>query len=302
MAGVTLAEAKRSVQLSEPRLAGLYQSFLNNAPVLKYLPFENVLGSTITWTKEKTLPTTAFRAVDAAYTAASAVTETESVTLKILGGKFNADRAVVKMMTESALQTQWRMQEKSLARVWENNFFNGVDAAGAFTGLFTRVAAAETTYAGTNGAALNLGMLDEIITDCEGDNKVLWMNESIYLSIQKLARTKSNVNFMPNNFGEYVLTFNNIPIEMAGKKADNTQILLFDETRGTSDVTSSVYCTAFGDDGVQGLQNRPMERILNDENTPAGAYEVEWINNYGVMTTKSATAVKGILDSAVIDS
>ena len=301
--GLTIAQAKQSVQSKDPLLAGVMQTFVDNAPILEYLPFSNQIGQTISWVRELALPTSAFRAIDESYgfTGVNGTTERKTEDLKILGTKCNVDRAVVKMLGTEPIQTQHRMQIKSVARTFSENFFIGDGTNNSFTGLEARIASGQKIAMADDGAAFTLEALDEALIKCKGTGKIIWVPQETFLSMQKLARGKSNVNYLPDNFGQWILTYNGYPVRVPGEKVDEAQILTFSETQGNSSVTASVYVTAINEDGVKGVQTSPIEIITSLTNTVAGAYEVEWLTNWLLSTKYSAIRVHGITDVAVTD-
>ena len=300
---MTLAQAILGVQQKQPTIAGIMAVFVQNSTVLQKLRFETEKTDKVSWTRELALPTSASRALNAAFAASDPTLKDESENLKIYGTKFEADRALVEMGKAATIANAQIMQLKSVARTFSTDWFKGTGAGTGFSGLQVRILSGQTiaSQAAVNGAVLSLSDLDTLIASCEGNDKVLWASLPVYLSIQKKVRTSANVNYLPNNFGQFVLTYNGIPIMLAGKTVAGDQILDFSETKGSSSVATSIYCTSFDGDGVVGTQTSQMHTIITDPNNVATNYDVEWINNYRVSVPDVAWRLEGIIAGDVVD-
>ena len=298
---MTIAQAAMAYQKNDPTLAGIAATFVQNASVLQYMPFSNVVGQTTSFVRESALPTTAARALNAAYTASDATLAKASADLKIYGGKFEADRALIKMEGESNILVSQNLQQKSLARKWQDDFFTSDGSSNTITGLESTIAAGQKIPTATNGDPLSLSLLEEAIIKCTGQTKKIFVSTELYLLLQKKSRTSANVNYLPDQFGRFMLTYAGYEVVLAGKDASNAEILGFDETQGTSDVTTSLYVVGFGGDGTSGIQSSDMVRYVLDKESPAINYDLEWINNYIIRDLNSAWRVHGITNDIVIN-
>ena len=293
--GLTIAEGLRARQISDPTIAGVIRTFVDNAPVLDVMQFSNYIGQTISVNRWKTLNTSAFRAVDANYTASAGVTEKITEDLKIAGGRVEIDRAVRKMAGEEAVAEQRAMQVASLARLYQYSFLKGDGTSNSFTGLQARCTGDQAIANGD--AALDLNNLNNAIIALRGgENARIIMGAGMEARLWQKANENSQVNYMPGEFGVKPATYNGVPIMRGGEDASDAEILDFSETNSTT----SIYVVGFNGSGVCGIQNRDIE-VLNPNGTEAidSSFDIEWLTNFMVKTDRSAYRISGITDAAL---
>ena len=293
----TLAEYKKGTD--DPRKAGIIQTFLDEAPLTRGLPFMSVNGSTIKETKKKTLNTTAFRAINNDFVSSEGEIEEISEALKIIGGKITVDRAIETMEGKGRVALSQMMMVQSIARGYNNAVFNGDGTGNSFTGLKARIHA-DQTLAPTAAGALSLGLLDEAIEELAGSNPVIMCNTKMYSRFTQAMRNSGvagNINFETNQFGERVATYAGIPIVKAGRKADDSEVLGFDEA---SDTTSLFVVALDEARGVCGVQNGQLNYFAPQRESVANEYDIEWYTNFVLQAKRSALRINGITDSAII--
>jgi len=300
--GVSLAEYMRSVQVKDPKLAGVVKIFTMNAPILgdsqnlgarlPSLKWENTVGGAISWVREKTAATTAWRAVGTEFVATTGETEKVSEDLKVGGGKVEIDRVLLKRGDMNGVVTQQTMLISSFARTWNAAFYKGDGNNNSFTGLQTRISGSQSVD--NLGGGINLYALDKILLDIRGTDKVIVMGAGVAARLMQAAKTSTNVNYTPANYGQSPATYNGIPILLAGEDNTEAEILGFTEAGDTS----SVYVLSLGDTGVVGAQTAPLELVYTDPNKVDSGYIVEWDNNYIIKTKRSAYRLRNIIDAA----
>lgn len=307
MAGVTLAEYMRAVQVSDPTLAGVVRTYIDNAPILGQaqnigaplpaLGFQNTVGGKVSFTRQKTLPATAFRAIGTEFDATVGETETVSEDLKIGGGRVQFDRALINRGGEQGAIEQQAMMIASFARNWNKSFYKGDGGSNSFTGLQARLTTAGKNLIDNEDAGLNLYLLDKVLLNVRGDNLVLAMGRGMAARLQQGAKTLRNVNYTPATYGVSPATYSGVPILLAGEETDESEILDFGETADTT----SIYVMSLGETGVVGAQTKPMEVFW-----PTGRQEVdspfivEWDSNFIIKNPRSAIRIKGIKDAAIV--
>jgi len=289
----TLAEYKKGKD--DPRLQGLIELYLDNAPFLNHTELVNVIGSAVTHTAETTLNTTAFRAVGAAYTASEGVVTETTTNLKIAGGKITVDRALLKMQGEQRFAWSQAMQVKSLARLMSYSFFKGDGTSNTFSGLQSL-----NTVSVANGAtALSLAKLDEAVATIEGSNTVMYVGTGMYSRLSAAMRNTSvagNIYYEPNQFGQQVMYYAGIPIVRAGKDGSDAEILDFSETTSTT----SIYLVSSDENGTVFFQNDGIQYYDIDKGSDvASGYDIEWIGAPAILNPASCVRVSGITNAAV---
>lgn len=287
-----LAEYKKQSQ--DPLRQGVIQTFIDNAPVLNFLKFDQINGGAIEFNIEKVLPTTGFRAINAPYISSEGEIETKTEALKVAGGKITVDRATRKMYGDARLATSIDMKVKSLARTFSVAFFKGDGTGDSFTGLQSRA----TTTIDQGTGALSLSNLRRAKVTSQGSGKVYFMGEEMYLRLSDAVNdpTLSNVTRSVDAFGNEVLFFAGVPCVIAGADASGDQILDFTETTSTT----SIYLVCFDPNGVAGVQNGDMETYYLNQKDVNEGFDIEWLVNYLLQDPKSVVRVLGITDAPVV--
>jgi hypothetical protein len=111
------------------------------------------------------------------------------------------------------------------------------------------------SQAGANGAALVTADVMTLQDRVVGTNsqKVLIMNKQDRRALTNLVVTAAG-GAAVRDVGSLIDNFNGSPIEVLDEDGDEAAILGKDETRGSSNVTSSIYCIRFGGDGGRGVR------------------------------------------------
>lgn len=301
---LTLAEA--AVMSTNMLRRGVMETFVDNSPVLARLPFVDIDGNALEYRREATLPGAAFRAVNAGYTESTGTFTSETAGVKILGGDADVDVFIQKTRSnqydQRALQSSLKL--KAVARKFTETFFEGDDTvdANSFDGLRTMITGAQVLSAGTNGAALTLTMLDDLLAAVDGD-PILYMTDWLIRKVNALVRATGGTVAEPlEAYGRRWFSYAGVPMVAAGKASDNaTEILGFDETQGSSSIAASIYAARFAEgDGVAGLQAAGGidARDLGElETKPAFRLRVEWYPGLAIFSTRAAARLKGVLQA-----
>lgn len=302
---VTLAEA--AVLSTDQVQAAVIETFVNESPILARLPFMEIEGNAYQYTQESALPGIGFRAVNAAWTESTGAFANFTEGLKIMGGEFYVDRFIQRTRSNLRDQfaTQARLKAKAAAIKFTETFFEGDDTVdvNSFDGLRVRLTGAQVLSAGTNGAALTLDMLDDLLAGVTGGADAIFLDQWLIRKINKLVRSSGQVELESREaFGRNVLVYNNVPLVDAGKGLDGTtSILGFDETQGSSAITASIYAVKFGEEeAVSGLANGGLPEVypLGElQAKPSYAGRIEWYVGIGIFQGKAAARIKGLLQT-----
>jgi ribosomal protein S18 acetylase RimI-like enzyme len=297
---LTLVEAAK---LSNDVLQrGVIETFARNSAVLEQLPFMEIAGNSYMYNQEQTLPGVGFRAVNDGYTESAGVINQQSEGLVIAGGDVDVDRFIVQtrgnINDQRAIQTE--MKVKALALTWTKTFFEGDVGTdpNAFDGLQKRLSGDQVITAGTDGAALTIAMLDELIDAVEGEPDVLYASKAMRRKIKGLIQGHNGYSEGDYDaFGRKVMTYGGIPIRAIETDAQGNEILGFDETQGTATDTGSIYAVKFAPEQyTSGLQNGGINvRDLGELDTkPAFRTRIEWYPGLAVFHPRAAARLKGI--------
>jgi hypothetical protein len=284
-----------------PLASGVVEIFARENPVLANLGFVNIAGNAFKYNIEQTLPGIAFRGFNQSYTESTGVINSLTESLTILGGDSDLDIAQVKMGTadNDSRAIHDALKAKSLTLSWLKTFFAGDSAVdvNSFDGLNKRLTGNQVISAGTNGAALTLDLLDQLIDQVTGSPTLLLMNKATRRKIVALGRQSGVITVGRDYFGREVDHYQGVPLGIVEEGADGLPILTQTETQGTSNLTSSIYAVKFGPDALHGIQTEPLSvRDLGElETKPALRTRMEWYSGLVVRHPKAAARLKGLI-------
>jgi hypothetical protein len=284
-----------------PLTSGVVEIFASENPVLERLPFINIAGNAYKYNRETTLPGIAFRDFNTGYTESTGVVNPVTESLTILGGDSDYDVAQIKMGTgdNDSRAVHDAMKSKAATLKWLKTFFDGDTAVDAleFDGLNKRLVGNQVISAGTNGAQLDLDMLDKLVDAVIGSPSVLLMNKAMRRKVRALARNSTTLTITRDFFGREVDAYAGVPIGIVEDDASGTAILGFDETQGSSNATGSIYAVRVGADTFHGIQTEPIDvRDLGEiEAKPAKRTRIEWYSGLALKHPRTAARLKGVL-------
>ena len=247
--------------------AGVIKMFDEINPIAKEAIWDGVDGASYKYRKQTSLPTTGWRLVNGTVTPSNGTVNEEVEKLLILTGEVRLDRAEVKLQGRgdkalSLKAEQYDMLVQSASNTLSQAFFEGddiVDTA-SLVGLRNRLTGNQVIRAATNGTALTLALLDQLIAAVPfpaNGKKVLYMNRTDSMTVTTLLRAAgvSSVHIIgkPGDTGMQVDSYGGCPIRIVETTGDGTSILSKDEQCGSSAVTSSIYCVAWGTNLVKML-------------------------------------------------
>lgn len=313
---ITLAEAQKNVQ--DALQIGVIDEFRKSSYLLDNLTFDDAVsptggGATLTYayTRLKTQPTAATRAINAEYTPSTIEKERHTVDLKVFGGSFEIDRVISNMggiVSEVTLQTEQKV--KAARALFNDMFINGDSAteATAFDGLDKALTGSDTEYNTSTAIDLStsalvtanymsfLDMLDEFLSGLDGEASFIGSNSKLMAKIRACARRAGMYQVTKNDFGQQIERYGNTPLVDFGAKAgSNTNVVAIDGTAGTT----SLYAGRLGLDGLHGVSMAgvsPVNIWLPDFKT-AGAVkkgEVEMVAAMALKASKAAGVFRKI--------
>lgn len=300
-----------SAKLSQNTLQkGVIAEFVQNAPVLQYLPFMEIQGNAYAYNREDSLPGIAFRGVNEGYTESTGVVNQLTESLAIMGGDADVDRFI--QQTRSNINDQraihTAMKTKAAAYKFQDTFFNGdvgVDSK-SFDGLKKRLTGSQVISAATNG--LNIGdeanydtfleALDALLYQTRGRADALFMDSKTMIRLNTIARKLGFHETSVDALGRPVTVYNGVPILDAGDTADGNKVITHAETAGTSSKTTSIYAVKFGaDEYTSGLTNGGvMVTDLGEvQDKPVFRTRIEFYTGLALFDGKSAARLSGII-------
>jgi len=290
---VTLVDAARLT--TDMLLRGVIETVIEDSPILQVLPFETIQGNSLKYNQEVSPGTAAFYGVNATWTEGTATFQQRTATLSILGGDADVDNFIQRTLSDQNDQraTQIAMKAKAVRRQFETAFVTGDSAtdANSFDGLRKLIPSSQTKDAGTNGAALTLAMLDELVDLVKGGKPdVLLMSRRSRRKLKSLMQASTHYIETGDQFGRRVMLYDGIPVVHSDFVPD-------DETLGSGTALSSVYALSFGfGDALGGLQNGGIDVIDVGqlETKDAVRTRIRWYVGLALFRDNACARLRGI--------
>ena len=223
--------------------------------------------------------------------------------LRILAGDVDVDNFLqeVESDTNDQLAVQIAKKAKAVGRLYHKTLAQG-DAAvdvKSFDGISKLVSAGQTLLAGTNGAALTLSMLDQLLDQVPNGADVIVMRRGTVRAFRSLLRAaggNSAADYMNENFGRPMLHHSGVPIIV-------NDFLPGNETAGSGSNLCSIYAMRLNEaDGMHGLYGGEsaglrVEDIGTVQNKDAQRIRVKWYCGLALKSTKSLARLSGITNA-----
>lgn len=293
------AEAEK---LSRSELVrGVIEEIITKDSVFNVLPFVPVNGKAYVYNRENTISEGDFLDPNDTVNEGAATFTEITTKLRILAGDVDVDKFLMETMgdTNDQLAVQIALKGKALARKFERTLAIGNSGTNAkeFDGMAVLATAGQTLTAGANGAAMTLGMLDQLIDLVPNGADAIVMRSGTIRAFKDLLRTVGGgtdaAMLQLENFSRPMLTHNGIPILV-------NDFLPGNETQGSSSVTCSVYAVRLNElDGLHGIYGGPsagirVEEVGTVQNKDAWRVRLKWYTGLALKSTQSLARLKGV--------
>lgn len=260
-------------------LEGVVETVINDSPVLQRLPFIEIVGNGLTYNRENDAATAEFYSVGDTWDEDTPTFTQVTTALTILGGDADVDNYLSR--TRSNVQdleaAVIALKAKAVQQAFDDTFINGNTSSDpkAFEGVDRLCVSGQTVAMATNGAALTLARLDEMIDAVKGGKPdMLLMSRRTRRSLTALARATGSgvVEQDRDEFGRMVQYYDGIPVGVNDYISDA-------KTVGSSSDCSTVYAVQFGEGGLVGLTGPgglTIERVGALETKDATRIRVKW--------------------------
>lgn len=280
---VTLLQSALTAEANgEFKKAGVLKTFADSSPLLAAMPMLPIQGSAFAWTRQASLGSAGFRAVNGSFSESAGTVETRTVAMKIIGGDLDVDEFLVQAHGPAHRAIQEQAKAALIAQTISYQIIKGSVAGGGgstgdangFDGLQVRYGGgfgstpvvdggenAAQILQNSGGGALSMRSLDEAIQAVENPTHLL-MAKKMRVNIQAFLRGSSSVQMVKDEYGRLVTTYNGLPIldaDVLGTVSGLEQIG-FNEN---NDSSTSIYCLSLTDMGlcmptVGGVQVRDL--------------------------------------------
>src|SRR3990172_2481149 len=251
-------------------LAGVVEEIVDASPMFAFLPFDTVLGNSLTYNRENTLGTAQFYDPGEVWVESTPTVTAVTAKLKIAGGDADLDDflALTRSNEQDLRATMLSMKVKALVRSIEN----------------------ELIY----------GDVDEINALVKpGPPDALIMSRRSRRQIKKLARSQGwdlALN-TPQGLNRPINFYNDIPIFINDFITDTEDCVDGGFGGKTGDDTSSIFAVKFGAEGLHGIdggQGIIIEDVGALETKDASRIRVKWYMSLVLMSTKALARLSGV--------
>ncbi|MBI4303307.1 MAG: phage major capsid protein, partial [Chloroflexi bacterium] len=284
---MTLAEAAKLS--NDMLLQGVVETIVKDSPVLRTLPFIEIVGNGLTYNQENALPSIDFYDVGDTWAESTPTFTQKTANLKIMGGDADVDNFL--KATRSNIQdlesAVIELKAKALKDKFEDTFIygNATSSPKQFDGLKklidTASAGDQVIAAGASGATLALSMLDQLIDAVKGGKPdILLMSRRSRRKINALVRAAGSIMETDRDkWGNFVQFWDSIPIGVNDWILDTHVVAGGVETATTGGDCSTIYAVQFGEGALAGLTapgQLTVERIGSLETKDASRTRIKW--------------------------
>jgi hypothetical protein len=281
---------------------GIVQKITNESVFFRRLRFIPVPTFTYNYPRQETLGGIAFRGINESYTADTGVVNPLIETISIFGGIVQTDRQLVNAGGNDARANSIAAKTRKAGLFFDKYCVDGDPATDPkqFMGLNARITGAQLLNMGTNGGPIDLATLNQALDSVVGDNskKIIVCNKFVRRKIKTLLLAAAGGAAVAD-FGPSIQTYDGATFEILDEDGDEAPILGFDETQGSSNVTTSLYVIRPGEDAegeyMQGLVKNSM--VEHEALAMTGvSYQdlVEMAGGIAVFHPRAVCRIKGI--------
>jgi hypothetical protein len=304
---LTLTEASKLS--NDMLLRGVVETIIKDSPVLQRMPFIEVMGNSLTYNQEKTLPDIDFYDVGDTWNESTPTFEQKTANLKIIGGDADVDnflkatRSNVQDLEAAVIE----MKAKALRHKFEEIFIYGDSESSAkqFDGIRklidTETGSEQVVAVSAAGDTLTLDKLDELIDAVKGGKPdMLLMSRRSRRKINSLVRESGSMLATDRDgWGNFIQLWDGIPIGVNDWILDTHTVAGGVETATTGGDCSTIYAIQFGEGALCGLSSPgflQVEPVGQLENKDASRTRVKWYCSMALFSSVKAAALVGVQD------
>lgn len=307
MASITLAESAKLTQ--NKLLAGVIENIVTVDQMYQYLPFMDVEGNALQYSRENALGDVQTLAVGSSITANSAASFTTVTTgLTTIIGDAYVNGLIQQTRSNYTDQTQVQIgsKVKSIGRTYSSLVVNGDSSSDAtqFDGILALLPAGQTVAAdATDGDVLTFEKLDQLMSlvkSKDGRVDAFIMNDREIRKVMKLYRSLGGASInevaqLPS--GENVPAYRGVPIlrndyvpvdQTVGGSSDGTTVLAvnFDDGSGKVGISG---LNAMGNSGIN------IKYVGESESKDESIYRITFYSGFALFSNLAIAGASGII-------
>ena len=289
---------------------GIVEEIIEDSPIFNFMPFVPILGNSLQYLRESTLPGGEFYNPGDTWTEGTPVVTQHTAALKILGRDADVDKFL--QLTRSKFTDLHAevlaFTAKSVARTFQDYLIYGEDGTEpkAFDGLHALMPAGQKVAAGsgTAGGAGTFEKLDTAIDLCKPKPTVLMMGRRALRGIRKLARSQGwdLALSAAGSINRPVMHYSDIPIVINDFLTITEDVGSGVYSAKTGDDTESIFAVRFAEDGFHGISAGvpfQAEKVADSlETKDASRDRIKAYVSVVLKSTKSIAMLSGIDDQA----
>jgi hypothetical protein len=304
---LTLSEASKLS--NDMLLQGVVETIIKDSPVLRVMPFIEIVGNGLTYNRESNLSSIDFYDVGDPWVESTPTFDQRTANLKIMGGDADVDNFL--KTTRSNIQdleaAVIELKAKALKNKFEDTLIYGDVSVSSkqFDGLRklidTAVPGSQVVAAGAAGAALSLEMLDRLIDGVRGGRPdLLLMSRRSRRKINALVRASGGMMETDRDkWGNFIELWDGIPIGISDWVLDTHVVSGSVETGTTGGTCSTIYAMQLGEGALCGLTapgHITVERVGSLESKDATRTRIKWYVSLALFSAMKAAALIGVQD------
>ncbi|MEX2237718.1 MAG: major capsid protein [Dehalococcoidia bacterium] len=267
---------------------GVIETILKDSPILQMLPFQEIVGNSLTYNRENVNPEPSFYDVGDTWVEGTPTFTQVTTALKILGSDADVDQYLQRTRSNvNDLEAEvLALRSKAVRHKFDKTFVVGDTDTGPkeFDGLRELIT--------VDGPALTLERMDELMDVIKtGRPDLILMSKRERRSLAKLARTSGyRLETDRDEFGR--------PFELyAGVRVAIHDDIAINETVGTNSDCGTIYVLTFGPNGITGLTGPgglEVEDVGALETKDARRWRIKWYVTVALYNTLSVGALTGV--------
>ncbi|MPZ23749.1 MAG: phage major capsid protein [Dehalococcoidia bacterium] len=282
---------------------GVIETIIKDSPVLQVLPFQEIVGNSLTYNRENENAEPSFYDVGDTWTEGTPTFTQKTATLRILGTDADVDQylATTRSNVNDLEAEVLALRAKAVRHKFDKTFVSGdvsVEADG-FDGIREMIVtdgpASQVVTNGADGGALTLEKMDELMDVVKGRTPdIVLMSKRERRSLAKLARTAGyRLETNRDEFGRPFETYAGVRIAVHDDVAT-------DEEVGESSDCGTIYVLSLGPDGIAGLTGPgglQVEELGPLETKDAHRWRIKWyvtVALYNALTVGAMTGVRPV--------
>jgi hypothetical protein len=304
---LTLSEASKLS--NDILLQGVVETIIKESPLLRVMPFIEIVGNGLTYNRENNLSSIDFYEVGDTWNESTPTFDQRTANLKIMGGDADVDNFL--KSTRSNLQdleaAVIELKAKALKNKFEDIFIYGDSSVNnkQFDGvkklINTASPGSQVIATGASGTSLTLNMIDELI-DCVkgGHPDILLMSRRSRRKINTLVRASGGMMETDRDkWGNFIELWDGIPIGISDWILDTHVVSGGVETATTGGTCSTIYALQLGEGALCGLTapgHLTVEQVGALETKDATRTRIKWYVSIALFSALKAAALIGVQD------